>query len=133
MMKKIRTRKGFTLIELMIVVAIIGILAAIAIPNFMKFQCRSKQSEAKTLLSGLFTAEATYFGEFNKYLQTRISVGFTPASVPRYYTFDAITLGTGSKSYTATVAGDPDGDSTSEHWGITGTRRDPQVTTNDCL
>ncbi|MBF8259569.1 MAG: pilA, partial [Actinobacteria bacterium] len=60
-------KKGFTLIELMIVVAIIGILAAIAIPNFLKFQAKSKQSEAKTNLKAIYVAETGYFGENNVY------------------------------------------------------------------
>ncbi|HEX8706278.1 MAG TPA: prepilin-type N-terminal cleavage/methylation domain-containing protein, partial [Myxococcaceae bacterium] len=54
-----RKQSGFTLIELMIVVAIIGILAAIAIPNFIRFQARARQSEANTNLKSLFTGLRT--------------------------------------------------------------------------
>ena len=56
-------QRGFTLVELMIVVAIIGILAAIAIPNFAKFQARAKQSEAKANLKGIYTAKHSAYGE----------------------------------------------------------------------
>jgi len=82
----LRNKKGFTLIELMIVVAIIGILAAIAIPNFLKFQAKSKQSEAKTNLKAIYTAETGYFGENNTY-NAFDSVNWEPVGAARY-TYD---------------------------------------------
>lgn len=63
-----KLRGGFTLIELMIVVAIIGILAAIAIPNFVRFQLRSKSAEGKTNLAAIRTAEESFFAENGLYV-----------------------------------------------------------------
>jgi type IV pilus assembly protein PilA len=105
-MMALHTKKGFTLIELMIVVAIIGILAAIAIPNFLRFQAKSRQAEAKTNLGGLFTSEESYRAEFNSYTTDLISVGWAPSGSPRYlYGFltAGATPGTGS-----TAAGNRD-------------------------
>src|SRR5207248_610697 len=79
-----RLRQGFTLIELMIVVAIIGILAAIAIPNFIKFQARAKQSEAKTNLKAVFTAEKSWYGEHDTYASFG-TAGYNPERGNRYY------------------------------------------------
>jgi len=60
---KRNTQKGFTLIELMIVVAIIGILAAIAIPQYKQYTGRSQAAEAITLFSGVKTALGEYYNE----------------------------------------------------------------------
>src|SRR5918911_1248330 len=86
-----RLQKGFTLIELMIVVAIIGILAAIAIPNFIKFQARSKQSEAKANLKAIFTAQKAFFQEKDRFSTLTGEVGFEPERNNRYAYFLAAT------------------------------------------
>jgi type IV pilus assembly protein PilA len=70
MLKSLRNSKGFTLIELMIVVAIIGILAAIAIPNFLQYQMKSRQSEAKTNLGAIRTSELSFSGERGCFIGT---------------------------------------------------------------
>ena len=59
-MRRMRTRGGFTLVELMIVVALIGVLSAIAIPGFLSYQARSRRAESYTNLSALAVAEKSY-------------------------------------------------------------------------
>ena len=67
-MKADRGEKGFTLVELMIVVAIIGILAVIAIPNFMNFRMKARAAEAKSNLTAIRNMEIAYFAEKSVYV-----------------------------------------------------------------
>lgn len=99
-MRKIsrKLQSGFTLIELMIVVAIIGILAAIAIPNFIKFQAKAKQSEAKSNLKAIFVAKKSHFAENNTFACTSLC-GWSPESGTIY------TYNTGAAEFAANKAG----------------------------
>ena len=80
-------QKGFTLVELMIVVAIIGILSAVAVPNFKKYQAKSKSSEAKIQLAAAYTAEQSFYGDFGMYASCLNYMGYNPSGEKdaRYY------------------------------------------------
>ena len=130
-----KSKKGFTLIELMIVVAIIGILAAIAIPNFLRFQLKSKSSEGKVNIAAIRTAEESYLAEFGNYVSTTVAPTDVPGTSKDPFTtgdtaaFD--TLGWGpegsvffqyavavsGQNYTISAAADIDGDETDQVWG----------------
>jgi type IV pilus assembly protein PilA len=80
-MTKTNTKAGFSLVELMVVVAIIGILATIAVPNFQKFQAKAKQSSAKSELTGIYTAEKAFYAEYNQFGANLCGVGYVPDGI----------------------------------------------------
>ena len=84
----LKRQDGFTLVELMVVVAIIGLLSAVAIPNFKKYQAKAKVSEGKLQLSAAYMAEQSFFSDFNMYHTCLQYMGYDPsAEAPsRYFT-----------------------------------------------
>lgn len=97
-LNKMKNQKGFTLIELMIVIAIIGILAAIAIPQFSAYRKRSYDSSAQSDLKNATTAQEAYFVDESRYCGTEATL--TGATYGLYLSdqvvFDIVSATTGA-------------------------------------
>ena len=83
MKKFLKNSSGFTLIELMVVVAIIGVLSAIAVPNFKKYQAKAKQSEAKIQLAAIYSTEIGSMADYDAYATCLVTLGYE--ATPRGY------------------------------------------------
>ena len=135
---RVFTRRGFTLLELMLVVAIIGTISAIALPVFMRYQHRSKTAEVSTNLGSLRIAEESFFTEhgvyrsadpepalipgpaqadFNSAASDYAALGWTPEG--RVYFSYAVNVSADGTGVTADAAADIDGDGIVQLWGYT--------------
>ncbi len=74
----INNAAGFSLVELMVVVAIIGILASVAVPQFQKFTFKARLTEAKAGLTSLYTTEKAFYGEWSQYDTNFSTIGYAP-------------------------------------------------------
>ena len=129
-------RGGFTLIELMIVVTLIGVLSAIAIPSFVQHQLRSKSAEGKINLAAIRTCEEAYFAEYKAYVAAVpeppvvpggaravfdsittdfAHLGFTPEGSV-YFSY-GVTVSADGAGYTADAAADIDANGIVQFWG----------------
>ncbi|MBW2578723.1 MAG: prepilin-type N-terminal cleavage/methylation domain-containing protein [Deltaproteobacteria bacterium] len=134
--KRAPGRAGFTLLELMMVVTVIGVLAAIAIPLLSTYQLRSKSAEAKTNLGAIRVLEETYYSENQIYRSANAEPAAIPGSVatafdsvnsdfellgfvPQGYVYFSygVAVSADGAGFTADAAADIDGDGFVQYWG----------------
>lgn len=96
-----KKNKGFTLIEMMIVVAIIGILAAIAYPSYDEYVKRANRTEGQAFLNDVAARQERYFSQNNKYINDVTKLGLSSANSPTQKYAVSIVLTAGSYTLTA--------------------------------
>lgn len=153
--KVTQRESGFTLVELMIVVAILGVLAAITLPLYNNFLTRAKQAEPMSQLAGIYVAEVSFYGEQARYSDF-LEIGFSLAGQSLRYTYRAqrttlvggvVTPGTiqvitpssgvatgentvvaaasSASGFTATATANVDADALLDQWHVNDVRDDP--------
>lgn len=99
----LRVARGFTLIELMIVVAIVAILAAIAYPSYTNYVQRTRRADGHEMLMRMAAAQERYYTNYNRYAKTAdLGMGATPTSEKGYYEV-VVTPAEPDQSYTLTA------------------------------
>ena len=143
-MRRTRTQQGFTLIELTVVITIISVLAAIAVPNFIKFISKTRQTEAKTMLPLLACAEMDHKLRTGKFTDAALNpvapgqswkadapgwkeLGFTPRGISRY-SYEIKTSGDG---FVVRAVGNIDDDAQEDVWELDGKTLKLSNTQND--
>jgi type IV pilus assembly protein PilA len=139
-----RRKTGFTLIELMIVISIVGLLSSVAIPNYMRFQMKTKSTEAKSSLAAIRTAEESYFAEYGRYApaspnpiaipgssKTIFSpanvgfrrLGFAPEGMV-YFSYAVAVPAANAASFSADAGADLDSNGVYQYWAFVKEARD---------